>query len=147
MGIFSTVRPFKTQVVVSEKGGVEKIEKPKEFHDVYVQPVDLASDKQAQKLEGFMWNSPNVKARVLEDQGIAYVYLEGKAKPGAYCKVYAKDSSQTRFFKDGYTDLQGKFKYITSDIEGIETFAVLFLTEQGGIVKYARKPNSIGTIG
>lgn len=88
-----------------------------------------------------------MKAKLLEDEGFAYVYVDGKAKPGAYCKVYAKDGSGTRFFKDGYTDLQGKFKYITSDIEGIQTFAVLFLTEQGGIVKYARKPNTVGTIG
>jgi hypothetical protein len=104
-----------------------------------VQPVDLASDRQSQKLDAFLWHSPSVKAKVLEDEGFAYVYVEGKAKPGAYCKVYAKDGSGTRF--------QGKFKYITSDIEGIQTFAILFLTEQGGIVKYARKPNMVGSIG
>lgn len=107
----------------------------------------MATERQAQKLDAFLWHSPNVKAKVIEDEGFAYVYVDGKAKPGAYCKVYAKDNSNTRFFKDGYTDLQGKFKYITSDIEGIQTFAILFLTEQGGIVKYARKPNTVGTIG
>jgi hypothetical protein len=133
INIFSTVKPFKKIQVSSEYGGDERVEKPKEYPDVYVQPVDLVSDKQAQKL--------------LEDEGFAYVYIDGKATPSVYCKVYAKDGSGTRFFKDGYTDIQGKFKYITSDIEEIQTFAILFLTEQGGIIKYARKPNMIGSIG
>jgi hypothetical protein len=147
INIFSTVKPFKKIQVSSEYGGDERVEKPKEYPDVYVQPVDLASDKQAQKLDAFLWHSPSVKAKVLEDEGFAYVYIDGKAMPSVYCKVYAKDGSGTRFFKDGYTDIQGKFKYITSDIEEIQTFAILFLTEQGGIIKYARKPNMIGSIG
>ena len=144
---FSTVKPFKTVTVRSEKGGDEKVERPTEYADVFVQPVDLASQHQAQKLDPFLWNSPTVKAKVLEDEGLAYAYVEGKAKPGAYCKVYVKDSSGTRFFKDGYTDIQGKFKYITSDIDNVESFAILFLTDQGGIIKYARKPNTVGTVG
>ena len=69
---------------------------------------------------------------------MAYVYVEGKAKPDAYCKVYVKEGSETRFFKDGYTDIQGKFKIITSDIDGVGSFAIRLLTEQDCIVKYVR---------
>jgi hypothetical protein len=144
INIFSTVKPFKKTLVSSEYGGEENVDKPKEYPDVYVQPVDLAIDRQVQKLDAFLWHNPSVKAKVLEDEGFAYVYIDSKATPSVYCKVYAKDGSGTRFFKDGYTDIQGKFKYITSGIEEIQTFAILFLIEEGGIVKYARKPNMIG---
>jgi hypothetical protein len=81
--------------------------------------VDLASDRQAQTLNGFFWHSQSVKAKVLEDEGFAYVYIDGKAAPTVYCKAYARADGNTRFFKDGYTDIQGKFKYITSGIENI----------------------------
>lgn len=64
---FSTVKPFKTIVVKSEKGGDEKVDRPVEYADMFVQPVDLASQQQAQVLDSFLWNNPNVKAKVLED--------------------------------------------------------------------------------
>jgi hypothetical protein len=148
LNTISTVKSFKTEVVSSgAEGGDFTVQRPTEYPDVYVHLVELASDRPAQKLESFLWNNQSVKARVLEDEGVAYVYLDGKAKPGAYCKVYAKGNNGVRFFKDGYTDIQGKFKYITSDIEGIDTFAILFLTDKGGIVKNARKPSSLGTVG
>ena len=109
--------------------------------------MELATNKQAQQLNSFLWNNPNVKAKVLEDEGLAFVYVNGKTQPGVYCKVYVKENNVTRFFKDGYTDIQGKFKYITSDIDEVETFAILFLAQEGGIVKNARKPNTVASIG
>ena len=49
-----------------------------------------------------------------------------------------------RFFKDGYTDLRGKFDYTslnTNDIGGVSKFAVLIMSEDyGAVVKTAKPP-------
>jgi hypothetical protein len=46
---------------------------------------------------------------------MAVVFVDGKPKAGAYCKVYAKSTDGSiGFYKDGYTDIQGKFSYTAS---------------------------------
>ena len=72
------------------------------------------------------------------------MFVDGKPKPGAYCKVYAK-GKETRFYKDGYTDIQGKFKYV-SQLDDVEKFSLLFITEKGGVTKFARIPSKTGVI-
>jgi hypothetical protein len=62
-----------------------------------VEPVDLTSNRQAQKFDALLWHSPNVNSKVFEDEGFAYAYIDGQAKLGAYCNAYAKDGSGTRF--------------------------------------------------
>jgi hypothetical protein len=69
----------------------------------------------------------------------------GKALPGVYVKTYAKmKDGSVRFYKDGYTDLRGKFDYgslSTNEIEQVERFAILFLSsEHGAVVKEAAPP-------
>ena len=47
--------------------------------------------------------------------------VSGKPVPKAYVKVYARlDNGAVRFFKDGYTDLRGRFDYasLNSSAEG-----------------------------
>lgn len=73
------------------------------------------------------------------------VYVDGKPRPGVYCKVYAK-GKETRFYKDGYTDIQGRFKYV-SQLDDVQQFSILFVTEKGGIIKQARPPTKNGTLG
>ena len=68
-----------------------------------------------------------------------------KPLPIAYCKVYArlKDGSVT-FFKDGYTDLRGRFDYAslsTNLLDRVDRMAILVLTEeQGATVKEVAPP-------
>jgi hypothetical protein len=62
-----------------------------------------------------------------------------------YVKTYAKmKDGSVRFYKDGYTDLRGKFDYgslSTNEIEQVERFAILFLSpEHGAVVKEAAPP-------
>ena len=62
----------------------------------------------------------------------------GKALPGTYVKVYAKDGygREVRFHKDGYTDLRGAFDYASvstdSDFAPAE-FAILVLHDVAGV--------------
>jgi hypothetical protein len=93
VNIFSTVKSFKTQVVHSVKGGEERVTRPDEFSDVYVQPVHVTSTRQAQSLSGFLWTNDRVKVRVQEDKGSVFVYSDSKPRAGAYVKVYAKGSN------------------------------------------------------
>jgi hypothetical protein len=60
----------------------------------------------------------------------------GRPLPKVYVKVYAKlADGQVKFHKDGYTDLRGRFDYVsvnTPERQAIERFAVLVLSEDSG---------------
>ncbi|HVJ93240.1 MAG TPA: hypothetical protein VM580_25740, partial [Labilithrix sp.] len=63
----------------------------------------------------------------------------------AYVKVYGRQrAGQTFFFKDGYTDLRGRFDYAslsTDDLDRVERFAILVVSgEAGATIVEARPP-------
>ncbi len=63
----------------------------------------------------------------------------------AYVKVYArKQDGSVEFYKDGYTDLRGRFDYVSlssSDITSIQRFAILVIDpEQGATVQEVAPP-------
>ena len=85
-------------------------------------------------MSSFLWNNPNIKIKIKENSGYAQVFCEGKRQPGCYCKVYQMKNGQSKFYRDGYTDITGTFKYALADLEGVSEFSILFVTDQGGIV-------------
>lgn len=103
-------------MVSDDKSIVKSVSRPTEYPNIYIEPVEIAINGTAQKFAAFIWENPAIKIKMLEDEGVAIVYVDGKAKPGAYCKVYVKRQAETKFFRDGYTDIQGRFKYIMTDI-------------------------------
>jgi hypothetical protein len=63
----------------------------------------------------------------------------------AYVKVYARHhDGQIKFFKDGYTDLRGRFDYVsisTGDLATVERFAILVIDpERGATIREANRP-------
>ena len=56
--------------------------------------------------------------------------------PATYVKVYARQhGGQISFYKDGYTDLRGRFDYVTlstDDLDRVERFAILVASEDAG---------------
>ena len=56
----------------------------------------------------------------------------------AYVKVFAKYANgQTQFHKDGYTDLRGRFDYVSQSnrsLNGIIGYAVLIMSDEHGAV-------------
>ncbi|MEZ5966798.1 MAG: hypothetical protein R3F56_23365 [Planctomycetota bacterium] len=60
----------------------------------------------------------------------------GKPLPRVYVKVFARtEAGRVRFFKDGYTDLRGRFDYasVSGDAaDDVERFAVLVLSDDRG---------------
>jgi hypothetical protein len=56
--------------------------------------------------------------------------------PATYVKVYARQAGGgVRFYKDGYTDLRGRFDYATlstDDLDRVERFAILIVSDEAG---------------
>jgi hypothetical protein len=55
--------------------------------------------------------------------------------PAAYVKVYARSGRGVAFYKDGYTDLAGRFDYATlstDDLDRVERFAILVVADDAG---------------
>ena len=76
--------------------------------------------------------------QVTENYGQLRVTHEatGKPLPRVYVKVYARSQDgQTRFYKDGYTDLRGRFDYSslsTNELDQVQRFALLILSDDHG---------------
>ena len=70
---------------------------------------------------------------------------DNKTVPKTYVKVYARGTDgQTRFHKDGYTDLRGRFDYVTQSnnpLDNVAEYSILVLSpEYGAVVKKAMPP-------
>ena len=69
----------------------------------------------------------------------------GKPLPGVYVKAYARmQDGAVRFYKDGYTDLRGRFDYTslsTNELDFAKKFSLLVLSEEhGAVVREANPP-------
>ena len=60
-----------------------------------------------------------MKVKFSENVGTLQVFINKKKSPGAYVKVFSKKSYLESFYRDGYTDMTGTFRYAMSDLEGI----------------------------
>ncbi|MEI6212093.1 MAG: hypothetical protein WCR06_10775, partial [bacterium] len=62
----------------------------------------------------------------------------GKPLSAVYVKVYARQrDGSVEFYKDGYTDLRGRFDYAsisTDDLDHVEKFAILVMSDDAGAV-------------
>ena len=72
----------------------------------------------------------------------------GAPLPAVYVKVYARTfGGKVNFFKDGYTDLRGRFDYVSlngSEIGRVEMLAVLVLSEElGAVVREVLPPAGV----
>ena len=91
--------------------------------------------------------SNSMKVHIIDDFGeLKVTDREDKILPKVYIKVIAQHSNgTTKFFKDGYTDIRGKFEYAqinSKSISGIQKFAILILSDShGALTKEARTPS------
>ena len=78
-----------------------------------------------------------LKTTLSETMGLVTVRhgKTGKPLPKVYLKVYARTSEGVKFFKDGYTDLRGKFDYASVSTTGlgrVSRFSILVMSEEHG---------------
>ena len=140
---FGVVKPNRTAVVrLPDKGDTHRFPLPREFAGKNVLVEVLGAGRRAAQA----YYANNLKVQLVEQYGRLQVRHAETDRPLAkvYVKVYARTPAGARFFKDGYTDLRGKFDYTslnTDDIGGVSEFAVLVLSdEHGAVVKTAKPP-------
>ena len=91
--------------------------------------------------------STAMRAQLFENEGQLRVAREADGKPlsKVYVKTYArmKDGS-VRFYKDGYTDLRGRFDYTslsTNELDQVDRFSLLIMSDDhGAVVREAPPP-------
>ncbi len=141
---FSYIRPVLSRPVEVPAGqNVVTLELPPEFKAKNVMVEALAEG--VRKTQAYYANT--LKVQMVENYGqLVVAHAEtGKPVPGAYVKVYAKDvGGAVTFFKDGYTDLRGRFDYASLNANGLENtarLAVLVLSDAfGAVVREAPPP-------
>jgi 5-hydroxyisourate hydrolase-like protein (transthyretin family) len=119
------------------------VDLPPEFKARNVMVEALAAG--VRKTQAYYANT--LKVQMIESYGQLVVTQAetGKPVPGAYVKVYGKMADGTvKFFKDGYTDLRGRFDYVslnTNEVENSQRLAVLVLSDTfGAVVREAPPP-------
>ncbi len=141
---FSYIRPVLSQTVdlPAGKDGLA-VDLPAEFKAKNVMVEALAAG--VRKTQAYYANT--LKVQMVESYGqLVVTHAEtGKPVPGAYVKVYAKMADgAVKFFKDGYTDLRGRFDYAslnTNELENSQRLAVLVLSDTlGAVVREAPPP-------
>ncbi len=134
---FSYIRPVMSKLVELPAGkDTTTIEVPAEFRAKNVMVEALGAG--LRKTQAYYANT--LKVQVIETYGqIAVTHAEThKPVPAAYVKVYARTKGgEVKFFKDGYTDLRGRFDYAslnTNELEDAAKLAILIMSENLGAV-------------
>jgi hypothetical protein len=96
------------------------------------------------KLGSFLWSNPKLKVRVREQEAQIQVIYEGRRLSGCYCKVYQMKHGSAKFYRDGYTDITGTFKYVLAGLEGVTEFAILVESQYGGRTYKVKPPSQQG---
>ena len=133
-GSFSVVRPNKTErLQLADEKRSHSFELPREYQSKNVLVEIIGGGKKRSQAV----YSNELHAVVSERYGLLTVRHAGddRALPTTYVKVYALTGNGARFYKDGYTDLRGKFDYAsvsTSDIGDVQKFSILVMSEEFG---------------
>ena len=106
--------------------------------------VELVADG-IHKSQGYYPHSLGLQ--LTENYGQIRVAHEKSGKPLAkvYVKVYARmKGGEVKFYKDGYTDLRGRFDYTslnTNELDHVERFALLIMSDtHGALIREAAPP-------
>ena len=108
--------------------------------------IEVSGNK---KKEYETYYSSLLKCSILESIGeIKILSPELKPLPKVYIKCFCKDKNgNIQFYKDGFTDLRGKFNYVTlnSDlINRVKKFSILIMSkEYGSLIKQCKPPKMI----
>lgn len=141
---FSYIRPVLSRTVDVPVGKETLVvDLPAEFKTKNVMVEALAAG--VRKTQAYYANT--LKIQMIESYGqVVVTHAEtGGPVPGAYVKVYAKMADGSiKFFKDGYTDLRGRFDYVslnTNELDNTVRLAVLVLSDAfGAVVREAPPP-------
>ena len=147
-GRFSIVKPAKTEVhrLPAEDSAAE-LHLPAEFakSNVLIEVLG-AGQRRAQA-----YHANTLKLTVAENYGRLEIRDQAGNKPvaRAYVKVYARlRSGQVRFFKDGYSDLRGKFDYASLNAaeDAVSSGTVSESSNPGTLDYQMLRPGELGSV-
>ena len=134
-GELTYIRPKQSQLVkLPGKKSMHTWELPKELDKSNVL-IEVSGGGQT-KSQAYYAHALSVQ--MMESYGQLKVNQQktGGVLPETYCKVYAKmRDGQVKFYKDGYTDLRGRFDYAslsTNDLDNVSKFSVLVMSDDLG---------------
>lgn len=140
---FSFIMPNRSDDVKLPSRGAHSFPLPAEFNGANV-VVELVADGRRVSRPCF---AHDLSVQVSAAYGQVRVVHKStrKALSRAYVKAYARQSDgSVKFFKDGYTDLRGRFDYSslsTNDLDHVDRFALLVMSdEHGSVVEEAAPP-------
>ncbi|CAE8743667.1 unnamed protein product [Polarella glacialis] len=107
---------------------------------------DLAIELSAGSLKVFnLYFASTLRVSVAEQHGyLTASSKEGRHLPAVYVKVSARIGGKDEFFKDGYTDLRGRFDYasLSGEPASVQRFSLLVMAgDEGGVVREAAPPS------
>ena len=142
-GRFGNIRPNRSERIMLPADREEQtIALPGEFQNANVL-VEVNGGGQSKSAAVYA-NALDVQ--VSEGFGQLTVSRNGDKRPlsNVYVKVFADRNGAPEFYKDGYTDLRGKFDYAslsTGDLDSTRRFAILVMSDNhGALVKEAKPP-------
>ena len=112
----SNMRPNRRTVIPAGESREERFARPKDLRDCLIQIYEKNGEGKKKKIDSFLWVNPEVRALINEDKGTAQVFLKGSKLAGCYCKVFQMKNGSSKFYRDGYTDITGTFKYALADL-------------------------------
>ena len=131
---FSIVQPNKSErLQLPDSKRSHNFELPREYQSKNVL-IEVIGGGKKRSLAVY---SNELNTVVSERYGILTVRHSGDNRPlpATYVKIYALTDAGPQFYKDGYTDLRGKFDYAsvsTSDIGSALKFSILVMNETNG---------------
>jgi hypothetical protein len=143
-GQFSFIRPNLTETIkLKADQKSHAFDLPKQFQSSNVL-IEVTAGGQTKSQACY---SRTMTVQVIENYGQIKVTQESSGKPlsKVYVKVYARTADgQVKFYKDGYTDVRGRFEYTsvsTNELDNVERFAMLVLSDtDGAMVREAAPP-------
>ena len=143
---FAQVRPAHSQQIeFDSKQHRFDMEIPPKWRDRHML-VEVVAEGMSRSAVYF---ARSLRVEFAETQGMLRVVDDAAARamPKVYIKVYARlRNGQTQFYKDGYTDLRGRFDYAslsTDELAHVERFSILVLSEErGAVIRELAPPKS-----
>ncbi len=141
---FAHIRPgYFQDVALVATSGVTRVELPEAYRKQNLM-VEVTSGPLSRSTTYYA-NALTVQMQENYGQVCVSHAVSGKPLPGTYVKVYARTrNGQVNFYKDGYTDLRGRFVYASvspTDLDIVTRFAVLvFSDEHGAVIREASPP-------
>jgi hypothetical protein len=60
-------------------------------------------------------------------------------------KVFAQKNGAKQFYRDGYTDMTGTFRYAMSETDSVSMFSIFVATAKGGVINKVKPPSKVAS--